>query len=175
MLLCISGPSTIGKSVWHKVAEKIGFPREVPYTTRLARPGETANYDHHYLSIAEFQSMIRTRQLAEWDYTLGNYYGFGNTLTQRQQIGEDFSVQILARMAVRLRMRSARCVSILLTSGESEVLHGRLHERGYTGDELNRRIAHAQDELVHAFKSTIIMHENTECTYDWAIENVQRS
>ena len=127
MLIAIAGPSTIGKdSAWVKVAESLGFAREVPFTTRPIRENEKEGTDYYFIDIGHFQNMIRSNQLTEWDYTLGNYYGTGLTLTERTIQGENIVLPVLARMALRLkaRLRNVRTVA----HGKEEAIHAPLFD-----------------------------------------------
>jgi guanylate kinase len=151
MLIAIAGPSTIGKdSAWVKVAESLGFAREVPFTTRPIRENEKEGTDYYFIDIGHFQNMIRSNQLTEWDYTLGNYYGTGLTLTERTIQGENIVLPVRARMALRLKARLRNVRTVILLTSDFQTLDSRLHRRGYSGEELAGRIAHGKEEAIHA-------------------------
>lgn len=151
MLLTISGPSAVGKdSTWVRIAEALGFSREIPYTSRPRRTGEVSDRDHHYVTVATFHSMIRDARLTEWDYVLGNYYGTESSLIERVSCGEDAVLQVLGRMALRLKRQLSPVCTIMLATSDRETLQERLRQRGYSGEELNQRVVHGVEELTHA-------------------------
>lgn len=152
MLIAIAGPSTIGKDrMWTKVAEGLGFSYEVPYTTRPKRFDESPGQEYNFVSIEQFQSLIRANQLTEWDYVLRNYYGTGLTLRQRILEGEDLVIPVLGRMALRLkRAFPVQVRTVMLTTSDWSTLDRRLHDRGYRDDDLVLRKAHAEEEALHA-------------------------
>lgn len=151
MLITFSGPSTVGKdSTWVRVAESMGFARVVPYTTRVRRTGEVNGTHHHYVTAEVFQDMIRNGNVTEWDYVLAAYYGTDAALAERLATGEDLVLQVLARMAIRLKARLRSVVTVLLTTSDPANLKERLVQRGYSGSEIEQRLQHGEEELVHA-------------------------
>lgn len=151
MLVTISGPSTVGKdSSWLRLAESLGFIREVPFTTRRQRPREHEGVDHRYVSVDQFQQLIREGRLFEWDYVLGHYYGTDSALESRVRTGENLVLQVLARMALRIKRRISSACTVMLVTSERETLEARLKARGYTGPDLIARINHGLEEIAHA-------------------------
>lgn len=79
-IFVISGVSGVGKSsliktifqepIWHN---KVLL--STSYTTRLIRPGEVDGKDYHFISIADFQNMIKNNEFIEYAKVYGNYYG----------------------------------------------------------------------------------------------------
>jgi guanylate kinase len=152
MLLALAGPSTIGKdSTWVRVAQSIGFTREVPYTTRQMREGEKPGVDYNFVTVRQFQAMIRGQELTEWDYTLKAYYGTEARLEEKILQGDDIVVSILARMALRFKRRFPSHVrTVMLLTSDFATLSERLHRRGYRPEELAARVEHAAEESLHA-------------------------
>jgi len=133
-----------------RVAETMGFSREIPFTTRSRRPGESEGRDHHYVTVAEFHEMIRAGKLTEWDFVLGQYYGTGISLMRRLSAKEDIVLQVLGRMALRLKTKFPEVCTIMLATSERETLENRLRQRGYSGEELRWRLHHGEEERTHA-------------------------
>jgi len=76
MLLAIAGPSTVGKdAVWMRLAEELGFGREVPFSTRARRPNEIEGKEYHFITIEQFRRMIQRQEVTSCDLVLGKYYG----------------------------------------------------------------------------------------------------
>lgn len=151
MLLTISGPSTSGKdSHWLEVADRLGFRREIPFTTREARPGEVNGLSYHFVSIREFQRLVMAGELTDWDYVLGNYYGTGRSLGERVRRGERVSLQVLGRMALRLKRQLGDVRTVMLVPTDFDSLQDRLSARKYGPNDLAQRLALANEEVAHA-------------------------
>lgn len=151
MLITISGPSTIGKDkTWLRVAESLGFVREIPLTTRPMRPNERPGETYRFVPVDQFQEMIRRHRLTDWDYVLGNYYGTDVSLRARVTAGEKIVLQVLGRMAIRLKERLPNVTTVMLQTSDMATLADRLSMRHYTEAEVADRVAHAHEEYVHA-------------------------
>jgi guanylate kinase len=153
MILLISGPSGMGKdSQWLSCAESLGFRREVPYTTRRRRKGEIREFDYHFITVSEFQQMIKLDELLDWDYTLENYYGVAADLEGSIKNGENIVLQVLARMGIRLKHRLKNARNILLLPQDQAVLAKRLQLRRpkYSSKQLFLRILHGLEEQTHS-------------------------
>lgn len=152
MLLMISGPPGIGKdSTWIRVAESVGYRREVPLTTRQPRAHETPGLHYEFRTAREFQALIKSNSLTEWDFVLGSYYGTLQTLQERVSKEEDVVLQVLGRMAIRLRRRftQSRCI-LLQTSDINSLIQRYKTERGYNQIEIDKRVELLKEETVHS-------------------------
>lgn len=136
--------------MWVPVVETMGFSREVPYTTRARRSGEIDGRDHHYVSVTKFHEMIQTESLTDWDFVLGHYYGTGTSLIRRVSANEDIVLQVLGRMALRLKRRFPKVCMIMLKTSEQATLENRLRDRGYSGEQLQQRFHHGMEEWTHS-------------------------
>ncbi len=151
MLLAIAGPSTVGKdAIWLHVARELGFFPEVPLTTRPRRHSEIDGREYHFVSLEEFQSMIKNGQLTAWDFVLGNYYGTQLSLTDRVNAGEKVVLQALGRMAIRLKTQLPNVRTVILQVSDRAVLRRRLEERKFSATEIEGRLRLADEELVHS-------------------------
>ncbi|MGC6768900.1 guanylate kinase [Enterococcus sp. LJL128] len=75
-LYIIMGPSGSGKT---KITE-LAFPKEskiVSYTTRKKRKGEQEGLDYYFVDREQFEELINTGKLIEYDEYDGHYYGIG--------------------------------------------------------------------------------------------------
>jgi guanylate kinase len=151
MLLAISGPSTVGKdSTWARIAEEFGFSREVPFTTRPRRSSEVDGRDYHFVNAEEFRRMIKKEEVTAWDFILGNYYGTSLSLRTRVQSGEKVVLQVLGRMAIRLKSRLPDVRTVMLQVSDQTMLRSRLELRGYQHEEIEDRLKLADEELIHS-------------------------
>lgn len=151
MLITISGPSTVGKdSTWLAVAESLGLEKVIPHTSRSQRENEANGENHHYITKTEFQKKIKNNEFLEWDYILGNYYGTSQYYREKIPGSEKLVVDILAKMAIRIKYKLDNVVTVLLLTSDQSTLEERLLARGYSGEELFQRTNHGRDEEAHA-------------------------
>lgn len=74
----LAGPSGVGKSTLIKLLNRIfndKFGFVVSHTTRKPRPGEKDGEDYHYVSEAQFKTMIANNEFLEHAKHYGTYYG----------------------------------------------------------------------------------------------------
>lgn len=94
-LLIISGPSGVGKT---SVARALSggserFALAVTSTTRAARPGELDGRDYHFLSVEEFDRLVKNDGFIEHVSARGAQYGL--TKAELERIWKDGRVPIL--------------------------------------------------------------------------------
>lgn len=151
MLLAISGAPTTGKdSTWLPAAESLGFTREVPLTTRRPRTGEAPGHDYEFVDVPAFRRLVETGGLTDWDFAIDNYYGTRLSLEERLHNGDKVVVQVLGRMAMRMKHRLPQVLTVMLMPSDLSVLSDRLSARGYRGEELERRLTLAREERAHS-------------------------
>ena len=93
--LIISGPSSVGKT---SVARALSggserFALAVTSTTRAARPGELDGRDYHFLSVEEFDRLVKNDGFIEHVSARGAQYGL--TKAELERIWKDGRVPIL--------------------------------------------------------------------------------
>lgn len=93
--LIISGPSGVGKT---SVARALSggserFALAVTSTTRAARPGELDGRDYHFLSVEEFDRLVKNDGFIEYVSARGAQYGL--TKAELERIWKDGRVPIL--------------------------------------------------------------------------------
>ena len=83
MLYYLMGKSASGKdSIFHKLLEKTGWKKLIPYTTRPMREGEVEGQEYHFIKEQEFESGIHSGLMAEYrayDTVFGKWY-YGTVL-----------------------------------------------------------------------------------------------
>jgi guanylate kinase len=150
MILVIAGPSGVGKSRFVEYScSQSGFVRTVPYTTRPRRGDERDGIDYHYLDKGAFHERIAADWFVDWDFTVGNYYGYGPELSAAGSNGLDTVVPVVARMAVRLR-RLLPELFLLFLDGDEALLRERVAVRQPSEVERILREEHAREEREHA-------------------------
>ena len=76
-LIEISGPSGVGKRTIIKeyMKQHESAVKCVSVTTRAQRPEEVEGREHYFVSQLEFERMVRSQQLLEYEYYNRNGYG----------------------------------------------------------------------------------------------------
>ena len=100
MMIIVSGPSTIGKNpLIYKVCNEYDFEFVIPSTTRQIRKEETNGKDYEFLCQSDFQQKIKDGTITEWDYVLGNYYGYSFVFPGNNRM----ITHGLSRMTIRIK------------------------------------------------------------------------
>ena len=93
--LIISGPSGVGKTSVARALSggSVRFALAVTSTTRAARPGELDGRDYHFLSVEEFDRLVKNDGFIEHVSARGAQYGL--TKAELERIWKDGRVPIL--------------------------------------------------------------------------------
>lgn len=152
MFVAVSGPSGAGKTSIVNAAVACGAAeRMVPVTTRRPRPAEAEGIDFEFISRLEFAERIRACWFCDWDYVLGEFYGYGNDLSAGAARLQPITVgPMLARMAVRLRHRH-EFVRLVFLDDADDILDERTSHRRTTAAERMKRDLHRDEERQLAF------------------------
>lgn len=151
LLIVISGPSGVGKDAVLSEMKTRGLPFSyvTTVTTRPKRPGEQDGIDYLFVSESEFQRMIQEGELIEWAKVYGNYYGVPKKqIEEALRQGKDTILKIDVQGAATIKQILPDAIFIFLLPPSMTELVNRLTQRqGLTADELNLRLARAEDEL----------------------------
>lgn len=170
-LVILSGPSGVGKDTvidaWH--ARNPLVRRVVAYTTRLPREGELEGLDYHFVSVREFESMVRDGAFLEHKQVHGNYYA--TPIQGMEKLLDEGKIAILkidvqgALVAMPLRPDA---ITVMLVPPSWEELERRIRKRGTEDEEdIQRRLANAQAELALADRyQHQIVNDGVERTVD---------
>jgi len=74
-MILLLGKNGSGKSYISNNLQTMGIKKSVSYTTREKRPNEIDSIDYHFVTVEQFQEMIRKNLFIEYNYFNGNYYG----------------------------------------------------------------------------------------------------
>ncbi|MCR5799208.1 MAG: hypothetical protein K6G69_03955 [Lachnospiraceae bacterium] len=165
-MIIISGPSTIGKNpfIEYFTKEK-SYSFLVPCTTRKPRSEEKNAIDYYFYGVDEFQNLIKHDVIDQWDYCLGNYYGYerlGDNLNSKKIITHG-----LSRMAIRIKKQFPNdVVTVFFKPKDSQMIFSRL-KKIYDGEMLCLRQALVKEELSHSvlFDYVIECNENAKEEY----------
>jgi|UniRef100_A0A7V5Y0C5 guanylate kinase len=83
----------------------------VSLTTRKKRKGEKAGKDYHFVSEEVFKQLLKNRQILEWTYVYGNYYGtpkepFFQALKEGKKIIMDLDINGAEKIKKRFKEKS---------------------------------------------------------------------
>ncbi|MBU1564886.1 MAG: guanylate kinase [Proteobacteria bacterium] len=171
-LFVVSAPSGTGKTTLLKrvMAQLPGLSFSVSHTTRPPRPGERSGVDYHFVSKAEFLSMIDQGLFLEHAEVHGNRYGTSRTAVDQQLMaGVDIILDIDVQGASILRrLGQLEATHIFISPPSITELEKRLRGRGTENEEmLAVRLANARVEL-QAVKDYeyLVINDSLEETVD---------
>jgi guanylate kinase len=117
-LYIISAPSGAGKTslVRQLVADLANLTVSVSHTTRPMRPGEQHGRDYYFVSMADFQSMLKKQAFLEHALVFDNFYGTAQqTVEENLHKGLDVILEIDWQGARQIKkiMPDSRSIFIL--------------------------------------------------------------
>ena len=179
-LLIIAGPAGVGKgAVVSRLLERdSSFTLSVSATTRAPRPGEVDGVHYHFISKAEFESLIGQNQLLEYAVVHGdNYYGtLLNELTRAEANDQTLVFEIDLQGARQVKAIIPNAISVFINPPSWEELENRLRNRATeTEEQIQTRLVTAREEIAAAgeFDYQVTNHEIDQCV-DQIIELVQK-
>lgn len=179
-LLIIAGPAGVGKGtvVSRLLERENSFTLSVSATTRAPRPGEVDGVHYHFISKAEFESLIGQNQLLEYAVVHGdNYYGtLLNELTRAEANDQTLVVEIDLQGARQVKAIIPTAKSVFINPPSWEELENRLKNRATeTEEQIQTRLVTAREEIAAAgeFDYQVTNTEIDQCV-DQIIELVQK-
>jgi guanylate kinase len=152
-LYIISAPSGAGKTslVQALLAQLNDVVVSVSHTTRAMRKGEVDGVNYHFVSQAQFESMIKQGEFLEHAKVFDNYYGTSRQHIQEQlALGKDVILEIDWQGARQIRELMAGCRSIFILPPSTAALRQRLDNRGQDDAAIiERRMQEAVREMSH--------------------------
>ncbi|WP_439241200.1 guanylate kinase [Lonepinella sp. BR2474] len=169
-LYILSAPSGAGKSslISALLDKEQGKNRmvSVSHTTRQPRPGEVDGVHYHFVSVAEFESLIEQGAFLEYAKVFGgNYYGTSLPAIEKnlaQGIDVFLDIDWQGARQIREKVRSVKSIFILPPSLPE--LERRLIGRGQDSAEvIADRMAKAKAEISHYDEyDYVIINDNFE-------------
>lgn len=150
-LFVVSGPSGVGKDTvldrFHEVLP--GLVQCVTLSTRTPRPGESQGDPYHFVSVTEFDGLVRSDAFLEYARVNGNLYGTPRQwVVDQREKGLDvlLKIDVQGGLTVRTKMRDG--ILIFLMPPTVEELERRLRHRSTeTEDQITMRLVDARSEL----------------------------
>lgn len=152
-LFILSAPSGAGKtSLARALLENTSaLDFSVSHTTRSARPGEEDGRDYHFVTVEQFEAMLKAGDFIEHAKVFDNYYGTARSSVETQLAnGIDVILDIDWQGAQQVRSVVAETTSIFILPPSREALRERLGSRGQDADDvIARRMRDAASESAH--------------------------
>ncbi|MEA4889686.1 MAG: guanylate kinase [Clostridiaceae bacterium] len=154
LVICVSGPSGVGKGTVIKQAMRLrpDLAHSVSVTTREARPGEQEGVDYYFRSRDQFLAMLEAGNILEYDQYCDHFYG-----TPREQLehlvrkGRDILMDITVPGSLAVMKSYPACITLFLMPPSFSELQCRLEKRGTECSEIVRkRLDKARDEIALA-------------------------
>ncbi|GAB5409465.1 MAG: guanylate kinase [Balneolaceae bacterium] len=180
-LIILAAPSGAGKSTLAKMLfeefETLKF--SVSATTRIPREGEVNGVHYHFLSQAEFQQKIDSKDFLEWEeFYSGTRYGTLRTeVDKKLKTGYFILLDIDVKGAVNVKqIYGDDCLSLFIQPPSITVLKQRLEARGTESEEtLSLRLERANEELEYADQfDHVIINDELETAYAQVKEVVSK-
>ncbi|API86956.1 guanylate kinase [Francisella uliginis] len=157
-IFIVSAPSGAGKSSLLKafLETQVGrdnFAVATSHTTRAPRTGETNGKEYHFVSIAEFEQMLRKDGFIEYAKVFKNYYGTSKAeIDKLLAEGKNIILEIDWQGAQQTRViYGSRAKSIFILPPSMDELRKRLETRNTDSkDIIDYRMDQAEAEISHA-------------------------
>ena len=162
LLIVVSGPAGSGKTTLCcslTGACPQGIRRVITCTTRAPRPGEVDGVDYHFLTRESFEQQVAAGVFLEHAHVHGNLYGpRAADVATHLGAGFDALLNVDVQGAATIRAKgaadprlAASLVTVFIRVSDRAELRRRLTGRGTDpADEIDRRVAAAEEELRHA-------------------------
>ena len=152
-LFIIAAPSGCGKTslVEALIKKTKNLCVSVSHTTRPPRPDEANGINYYFVSIDEFEEMIKQNAFVEHAMVFDNHYGSSSQLIKEKlDEGVDVILEIDWQGARQVKNNMPNSTSIFILPPSKEALLERLQQRAQDNDEtINKRMSDAQNQMQH--------------------------
>ena len=152
-LFIIAAPSGCGKTslVEALIKKTKNLCVSVSHTTRPPRPDETNGFNYYFISINEFEEMIKNNAFVEHAMLFDNHYGSSTKLIREKlDEGIDVILEIDWQGARQVKENMPNSVSIFILPPSKEALLGRLQQRAQDDEiTIKKRMSDAQNQMRH--------------------------
>ena len=152
-LFIIAAPSGCGKTslVEALIKNAKNLYVSVSHTTRPPRPDEVNGINYYFVSINEFEEMVKQNAFIEHAMVFDNHYGSSSQLIKENlDEGIDVILEIDWQGARQVKENMPNSVSIFILPPSKEALLGRLQQRAQDNDAtINKRMSDAKNQMQH--------------------------
>ena len=154
MMFVLSSPSGAGKTtLTKKIAENNkNFTISISYTTRKPRSNEINGRDYKFVSVQEFNTLVKENNFFEYANIFGNYYGtLKKPVLELLSLGRDVLFDIDWQGTQQLkRIKSLSLVTFFILPPNIQALKKRLLNRHKGQEELiEKRMDSFNEETSH--------------------------
>ncbi len=152
-LFIISAPSGCGKTslVEALINKTKNLYVSVSHTTRPPRIDEVNGINYYFISINEFEEMIKNNAFVEHATVFDNHYGSSAKLIKEKlDEGIDVILEIDWQGARQVKENIPNAISIFILPPSKEALLGRLQKRAQDNEQtIQKRMSDAQNQMQH--------------------------
>ena len=152
-LFIIAAPSGCGKTslVEALIKNSKNLYVSVSHTTRPPRSDEINGINYYFVSIDEFEEMIKNNAFVEHATVFDNHYGSSAKLIKEKlDEGIDVILEIDWQGARQVKINMPKSISIFILPPSKEALLGRLQQRAQDNDAtINKRMSDAKNQMQH--------------------------
>ena len=138
MIYIITGPSGVGKNtIINELSNHLDFYFSVSHTTRPRRENEVNGKDYYFITEEEFENLIKSDQMIEYEQYGDFYYG-----TSKDELSNNASIIILdleVNGATKLLEENNNFKGIFIDIDDYELIN-RLKNRGHDEDFIKKRM-----------------------------------
>lgn len=161
LVFIISAPSGSGKSTLTnellKLVPSLDF--SISYTTRAPRGSEQNGKQYHFVSLEEFDRMVRAGEFLEHATVHGNRYGTARQfLRDAGRNSHDLLLDIDVQGAAQIKQNLTDAISIFVLPPDRNTLEWRLRNRSEDSEDvIQRRLLTASREIAEYDKYDYIL------------------
>jgi guanylate kinase len=152
-LYVIAAPSGAGKTTLVKEVLKRDpqLRVSISHTTRAMRPTELPGRDYHFVTVPEFEALVKRGEFLEHARVFDNYYGTGRSQVEALRAGGyDVILEIDWQGAQQVRRSQQDCRSVFILPPSRRELEQRLRSRRTDSAEvIARRLRDAVSDMRH--------------------------
>ena len=176
IMVILSSPSGVGKTtLTKKIQQKYqSFKISVSHTTRKPRSNEVEGVDYNFVSIQEFEDLIKREQFYEYAKIFGNYYGTHKKYVDETILNNDIIFDIDWQGTKQLsKFKNLHLLKIYLITENKNELKKRLIKRNLdTAKEVERRFSSFDEDIKHwKDYDYIVINKNLDVCFR-QIENI---
>ena len=151
LVFIISAPSGSGKSTLTNEILKLvpNLVFSISYTTRALRGSEQNGKQYYFVSMENFERMVRDGEFLEHANVHGSCYGTARRfLREAGTSGNDLLLDIDVQGAAQIKKNLTEAISVFVVPPDRKTLEWRLRNRGENSErDIQRRLQDAKREI----------------------------